>query len=274
MKTTSLFVSITILCLTGCFASFSEQRGGTSSSLVDYLYPKGEKPSVTTNEKPVLNLPLRVGLAFVPPNNYSEGLSQASQVELLEKVKATFAKEKYISDIVIIPDTYLKGGKGFDTLDQVARLHGTDIMALVSYDQISNLTDNKASIMYWTIAGAYVFKGNKNDIQTFVDTAVFDLKTRKLLFRAPGINNISNNTTLVNAEDNIRKNKETSFHAAVNDMNTNLTGELARFKERIKNEKVAEVRHYSSGGGGGISWALLIITGLFLMRGRWLFRSE
>lgn len=269
MKSISLLaISIFAFSLTGCFASFAEKRGGTSSSLVDYLYPKGEKPSVTTNEKPVLNLPLRVGIAFVPPNDYSDGLSQASQVQLLEKVKAAFSKEEYISDIVIIPDTYLRGGKGFETLDQVARLHGTDIMALVSYDQISNLSDNKASILYWTIAGAYIIKGNKNDIQTFVDTAVFDLKTRKLLFRAPGINNISNTTTLVDAEDKIRKNEEKSFNAAVDDMNINLANELTRFKERIKNEKIAEVRHSSSGGGGQINWLLLVLTGLLLISGR------
>jgi rhombotail lipoprotein len=229
------------------------------------LYPKGEKPSVVTTEKPVLTLPLRVGLAFVPSNNYSDGLSQTSQIQLLDKVKAAFSKEKYINEIVIIPDVYLKGGKGFETLDQVARLHGTDIMALVSYDQVSNLTDTKASLLYWTIAGAYVIKGNKNDIQTFVDTAVFDMKTRKLLFRAPGINNISGTTTLVEAEDKIRKNKEKSFNAAVDDMNINLNNELIRFKERIKTEKVADVRHYSSGGGGSTSWYLLLVIGSLLL---------
>jgi rhombotail lipoprotein len=91
------------------------------------------------------------------------------------------------------------------------------------------------------------------------------MKTRKLLFRAPGINNISGTTTLVEAEDKIRKNKEKSFNAAVDDMNINLNNELIRFKERIKTEKVADVRHYSSGGGGSTSWYLLLVIGSLLL---------
>ena len=60
-------------------------------------------------------------------------------------------------------------------------------MALVSYDQVANTSEKTSSLLYWTIVGAYVVKGNKNDVQTFVDTAVFDMATRKLLFRAPGV---------------------------------------------------------------------------------------
>lgn len=261
-KIVTLSLIITSLLLAGCFAGMvSEQRGGTSSSLVNFLYPNGEKPPAVTDEIPVLNLPLRVGLVFVPPTQYSDQIPLAEQIKLLDKVKAAFASEKFIREIVVIPDTYLKGGKGFSTLEQVARLHGVDVMALVSYDQVSNLTDTKASLLYWTIAGAYIVKGNKNDIQTFVDTAVFDMKTQKLLFRAPGISKIESKTTFVDAENTVRKNKQQGFVTAVDDMNINLATTLANFKERIKTEKVAVVKHSSSGGGGGlIGWYLLLLT--------------
>lgn len=260
-KFVTLSLIITSLLLAGCFAGMiNEQRGGTSSSLVNFLYPNGEKPPAVTDEIPVLNLPLRVGLAFVPSTQYDGQIPLAEQIKLLDKVKAAFADEKFIREIVVIPDTYLKGGKGFSTLEQVARLHSVDVMALVSYDQVSNLTDTKASLLYWTIAGAYIVKGNKNDIQTFVDTAVFDMKTQKLLFRAPGISKIESKTTFVDAEDTVRKNKQQGFVAAVDDMNINLATTLAHFKERIKTEKVAIVKHSSSGGGGFIAWYLLLLT--------------
>jgi len=57
------------LLLAGCFANMAQPRRGTSSSLVDFLYPAGETPPPLTDAVPRLNLPLRVGLAFVPSHN-------------------------------------------------------------------------------------------------------------------------------------------------------------------------------------------------------------
>ncbi|MEQ1704159.1 MAG: Ig-like domain repeat protein, partial [Ilumatobacteraceae bacterium] len=51
--------------------------------------------------------------------------------------------------------------------------YGLDVIALVSYDQVAHSAETTSSFLYWTIVGAYVVKGNKNDVQTFVDTAVF-----------------------------------------------------------------------------------------------------
>ena len=54
-----------LLLLGGCTSLFQlgepyGQREGVSSSLVDYLYPKGEVPPEETQGIPQLNLPLRV----------------------------------------------------------------------------------------------------------------------------------------------------------------------------------------------------------------------
>lgn len=85
---------------------------------------------------PTLKLPLRVGLAFVPPTTSggSRGyghssidvLPEALKSQLLEQVKTEFAKEKFLSEIVVIPDAYLAGRKGFDTLDAIAVHAGRD----------------------------------------------------------------------------------------------------------------------------------------------------
>ena len=95
----------------------------------------------------------------------------------------------------MIPEAYLRTGRGFPTaLEQTARLYDLDVMALVSYDQVAHSAEGRPSFLCWTIVGAYVVKGNENDVHTFVDTAVFDVPTRKLLFRAPGVSETPSNS--------------------------------------------------------------------------------
>lgn len=237
-------------------------RQGVSSSLVEYLYPKGEIPPKYDQSIPNLNLPLRIGLAFVPgPSNNVQGLSEAHKIELLEKTKQSFKGQEFIKEILIIPDTYMRSGHGFKGVDQIARLYGLDVIALVSYDQVVHLDDTKLSILYWTIAGAYFAKGSKNDVQTFVDAAIFDIDTHKLLFRAPGVNKIEDTSTLINSTEEIRKSREESFNLAMEDMTTNLRKELDSFQERIKKYKSVTISHSEgyTGGGGAIDLSLLII---------------
>ncbi|MDH4259478.1 MAG: rhombotarget lipoprotein, partial [Gammaproteobacteria bacterium] len=181
MKAASLFCVLFLIA--GCSALWGASgRQGVSSSLVDYLYPDGEVPPRQDGVVPNLALPLHVGLAFVPSRSGSDQvLTEAYRVDLLNRVKAAFAGRDYIREITVIPDAYLRSGKGFAALDQTARLYDIDVMALVSYDQVAHSDETKASFLYWTVVGAYMIKGNKNEVQTFVDTAVFDVPTRKLL---------------------------------------------------------------------------------------------
>lgn len=102
---------------------------------MDFLYPDKESRTNHVPEIPVLNLPVNVGLAFIPSNNYTtDGVHNKDQVELLERVKKSFIKYDYINRIEVIPSSYLNGGEGFSTLEQVGRLYDVDVMALVSYD--------------------------------------------------------------------------------------------------------------------------------------------
>ena len=145
-------------------------------------------------------------------------------------------------------------------MQQVARLYGVDVMALVSYDQVSTVEDNTASVLYWTIVGAYFIKGTESEIQTFVDTAVFDVRTARLLFRAPGINKENRKSTAVGLIEAQRKTSEASISAAVAHMNTNLAFELDRFRERIEEDpQVATVTYAEGWGGGSFGWLLLVI---------------
>jgi rhombotail lipoprotein len=261
----NLFLALLALSLVGCSSFWNwsgGNRSGTSSSLVDYLYPDGQIPPAFDETVPRLELPLRAGIAFVPGQSSYGTISEATRMQLLEKVKAQFLDREYISHIEVIPDTYLRSSKGITGMQQVARLYGVDVMALVSYDQVAVSEENTAGILYWTIVGAYVIKATSNEVQTFVDTAVFDVETARLLFRAPGADTTADRSTLVEAGEAVRKARDASFAAAMEQMTVNLAGELDRFQERVRSDpSVAQTEWkpgYSGGGSGG--WLALILV--------------
>ena len=136
----------------------SEARA--SSSLVSFLYPSGDEPPAE-NAIPQLKLPVRVGLAFLPTKAgpAAVGLEALRREALLERIRQRFADRKFVKDIVIVPDYYLASSRGFEGLQGVQRLYNVDVMALVSFDQVSYSDDNKWSLGYLTIVGAYVLKG-------------------------------------------------------------------------------------------------------------------
>jgi rhombotail lipoprotein len=269
----SISTVLLLLLIAGCSSlwNFSgETRSGVSSSLVDYLYPAGEVPPDIRNTIPYLKLPLRVGIAFVPGQTGRGTISEVTKMQLLETVKSNFTDRDYIEHIEVIPDTYLRSSKGLNGMQQVARLYGVDVMALVSYDQVAVSEDNPASFLYWTIVGSYVIKATSNEVQTFVDTAVFDVSTARLLFRAPGLNKTSDRSTLIESGEAVRKARDSSFSAAMDAMTQNLTVELDQFQERIKTDPQVATTEWKPGSGGGAlgTWFLLVFTGLLACRAR------
>lgn len=263
---------LVVLLIAGCSSlwNLGESRSGVSSSLVDYLYPAGEIPPDINASIPHLKLPLRVGIAFVPGQSGRSAISEATKMQLLENVKLAFKDREYIEHIEVIPDTYLRSSKGISGMQQVARLHGVDVMALVSYDQVAVSEDNPSSFLYWTIVGSYVIKATSNEVQTFVDTAVFDAATARLLFRAPGANQSTDRSTLIESDEVIRKTKDASFAEAMASMTENLAIELDKFKERIKENPEVAKTEWKPGYGGGATefWFLLGLTGLLACRAR------
>lgn len=270
MKTTTwLGMMASVFLLSSCSMLVSQQSGkqSVSSSLMDFLYPNKEARAVHSAEVPLLTLPVKVGISFVPSTGFQkEAVHSKDQYELLEKVKAAFVQYDYIDRIEVIPSTYLAGGDGFNTLEQVGRLYDVDVMALVSYDQVTQSVENNAALLYWTIVGMYVIPGNENTVQTFVDTAVFDIKSRKMLFRAPGISKLEKRTTAIGIDETLAEKSMQGFDLAVTDMTKNLDDELARFKVRVKEEKIAKVEHSNNYSGGtiDIQFGLLLLIMLFI----------
>ena len=263
-----ILATLVVFMIGGCSWWFTDTntRTGVSSSLVDYLYPRGEVPPPPAENIPQLELPIRVGLAFVPGTGKA-ALTEAQRHDLLARVKAAFMDRDFIETIEIIPETYLRQGDGFETLEGVARLYRVQAIALVSYDQVAFVGDAGSSLWYWTIVGAYVVKGSEHEVQTFVDTAVFDLGTHTLLFRAPGADRMESKSTLVDAAEIRRDTMSESFERAMADMTVNLDAELDRFRTRVKEEQVAVVTYkpgHEKSGGGATDPVSIVLLALVL----------
>ena len=264
--TIRLIILISIpLFLTGCsvLGYNPDREKTTSSSLVDYLYPEGTVKISHEDDVPVIKLPVNVGIAFVPSNNWRTVLDENTQMTLLKKVKSRFEEHSYVNRIELIPSIYLKQGKGFTTLNQVARMHEVEVMALVSYDQLVRNYEKEASLLYWTIVGMYLVQGNENTTRTFVDTAVFDVHSQTLLFRAPGASQSRDRTTAIELREVSDQQALDGFENAFTNMTSNLETELEQFTKRVQEEKVIKIEHKPGYSGGSLQWYL--ICGLFFL---------
>ena len=259
----AFIILLLVVFLSGCAGLQTRTR----SSVVDYLYP-GASETIVQPSIPVLNLPLKVGIAFVPEKpdrtkgkNFwqagvgGDALTEANKTDLLEKVASNFRQHKFVSEIEVIPSAYLTAGGGFSNLDQIRTMYGIDVIALVSYDQVQFTDEGWLSFTYWTVIGAYLVSGEKNDTSTMLDTAVFDIQSRKMLFRAPGTSNIKGSTTPLNLNVALRADSMESFEVATDNMIANLDKQLSGLRAKIKKNpekvKVIYSKAYSSGGYSG-----------------------
>lgn len=268
----SRFLRLSVLvCVALAFAGCvfgPRKRADRSSSIVEYLYP-GETNPLAPAELPVLKLPLRVGVAFVPSLYGADGgqwrqpgLSEMEKSQLLSRVAQAFRDQEFIASIEVLPTTYLRPRGGFENLDQIKRMLNLDVVALVSYDQVQFTDQNRRSLAYWTIVGAYIFRGNMNDTQTLMEAAVYDVSSRQLLFRAPGASHVHASASLHQVNEKLRRDSSTSLQMATDEMINNLRQQLDDFRRRVKEapDAVAKIERRPGYGGGsfGGGWALAL----------------
>ena len=264
LKAGYFLILIAVICsvlITGC-VTHSERH--TAASVVDFLYPDVKDPVVTPGI-PVLKLPLRVGIAFVPGAAYGSGLTEQKKMDLMKQVANRFKSYPFIKDIELIPTAYLRNKGGFANLEQIRTMYGVDVVALVSYDQVQFTDQGLLSLTYWTIVGAYVVPGEMNDTQTMLDTVVVDISSKQMLFRAPGVDHVKGRSTPVNLSEQLRIDSDASFGKAANQMIENLDQQLAAFKDKVKEHpddyKVVRTAEYQARTGGGsldIVWIVLV----------------
>jgi len=249
----------------------SHTHAHNSSSLVEFLYPNGKVPP-PENSIPQLRVPLRVGLAFLPSSGPESvtSLDAAAKEALLERVRQRFQSRKFIADIVLIPDYYLAGHRGFDGLQGVQRLNNLDLMALVSYDQVTHEDNNNWSLGYLTIVGMYMLKGNRHDVSTLVDLAVVDPATRSLVLRAGGTDTGHGNSTFIDEQRETRMVGSRSFSAATDQMIDHFDTALTQFEADVRAGKAnVQIVHKNgaagaAGGGGKFEWPALLALAMIL----------
>lgn len=261
-----LLLTLLVFSLVSCA---SVQTVNRKSSVVNYLYPSSEEivePSI-----PHLRLPLRVGIAFVPDTVPTHVFNEAKKHALLTRVADSFRDLEFVKSIELIPSAYLRPQGSFTNLSQIKTMYGVDVIALVSYDQVQFTDEGFLSLSYWTIIGAYIVAGEKNDTNTLIDTVVYDIESRKLLFRAPGTSLVRGMATPVNLSEELRDDSLKGFDLATEEMITNLKLELQRFKDRVK-EAPEEVQisykpNYSGGGAfGPLSGVIALLAVLMIYR--------
>lgn len=243
-----------------------------SSSVVNYLYPDKNQP-VETAQIPTLSLPLRVGVAFVPETtNRHAGFTETDKSQLLKQISSHFIKHEFVRSIEILPSVYLTPGGSFENLDQIRTMYSIDVIALVAYDQTQFTDEGLASISYWTLVGAYIIPGEKNDTHTMVDAVVYDIESRKMLFRAPGTSHIKGLSTPINLSEELRDDSVEGFQVASEDLVRNLDEQLELFRQKVKEAPQDYRIVHRSGyvGGGSIDPAFLVIVVLLAGCSAWL----
>ena len=209
----ALICCMTLLCCASCVV----QQRQIKSSALDFLYPEGSEaiPARDVN----LTLPLRVGLGFAPAGSQRHTVFDETQKQaLLERVAEAFESRDYIGFVEVVRRSHLEAGGGFANLDQLVSAFGIDVMALISYDQFQFSETGKASWAYWTLIGAYVVKGERNETRTMMDAVVYDIPSRAMLFHASGQSSQTARSTPIDQQKKLRMESEESFASAIDDL--------------------------------------------------------
>ncbi|MBI2498565.1 MAG: rhombotarget lipoprotein [Opitutae bacterium] len=276
--TSALLVLLT-LGLAGCIGFRGTRRHHEASSVVQFLYPDRNQPFIQP-QIPTLRLPLRVGVAFIPAGlpdgrgayyRVAANFTEQQKTELLRKVAAQFKTLPFVQSIEIIPTTYLRPGGGFENLDQLRAMMGLDVVALIAYDQTQSSSETEASIAYWTIVGAYIVPAQRNSTHTLMEAVVYDIRSRSLLFRAPGTSTVRNHTTLFRNDYELKKDSAAGINEASAQLTANLAQELELFKVHAKEEpSTVKIEHKPGYTGGGAidAWfaglLVLLLAGRFV----------
>jgi len=273
MRFRIVLIAAACLALTGCL-SFGYGRRQYRSNLLDYLNPRNTEAR-RVNAPSRLQLPLRIGIAFVPAGN--SPIDAESEQRLLEIVRKAFSGREWVRDIRTIPSAYLLPHGGYDNLEQVSRMFGVDVMALVSVDQIQYNDPTALSILYLTIVGQYVLPGDRDDTRTLIDVAVLDVTSRNFLLRAPGTSRIRGFNTPIDSARRLRGKSDEGLRLAMLDLTKNLDAAVSSFKADVAAGQRADVdiitREGKSVRGGGafdpLAVLLVVVAAAAIKCGAW-----
>ena len=228
-----IILILVVILLSSCSMFGHEKvRHSRTTSLVNFLYPDGKIPDDLS--APILRLPLRVGLAYIPSIDNNSHIEPRLKLELLNAIKQQFEGRRYIQNIEIIPEMYISNRQNSNQLQQIQQLYQLDVIALVSYDQIVNRKENLLAITYLTIVGNYIFPGSHFNVSTLLDMALIDLNSQRLLFRAAGSHGSKGTTAEAYTRHQYDQHQNEDFAVAMDKLRTQLSFELQSFEQRLR----------------------------------------
>ncbi|MBA4177697.1 MAG: hypothetical protein C0505_14245 [Leptothrix sp. (in: Bacteria)] len=143
-----LLALLLLLLVFGAMAGCASMEGNTRqrqvASMPGFPFPGKEAP-VASGEAALIDVPLRIGVAFVPGNSGKAAfrLAETDRPRLAGQVRNALANYALGHAIEAVPALYLEPGGGFDNLDRVAKLPRPDVIALISCDQVQFSGANK-----------------------------------------------------------------------------------------------------------------------------------
>ena len=232
---------IMVLCLmallasiVSCVNSQPKLQSHYKTSMIRFLGPDDSLTEAQKAIVPTITVPLKVGFAFAPSLDYGKGFPEEERMELMQEIASHFREFKFVEAIELIPSLYLEEGGGFANLDKLKQLFDIDVIMLLSYDQSQFHDTGALSITYWTIIGAYIVEGEKNDTHTLMDAALFHIPSRKMLFRASGTDHIKSRATPINLSEEAREDSLAGFRQASIELTSNLQLKLYEFRKVIR----------------------------------------
>jgi rhombotail lipoprotein len=242
IKRFGLLAIAACVALAGCASMEATTKQRQVASVLTFLFPGSDQPPPASDKVAVIDVPFRIGVAFVPDQaDAAFRLSEADRLKLASQVRDAFAKYPFIREIEAVPSMYLEPGGGFANLDRVAALLRLDVIALISYDQVQHAGATGWSFLYWTGIGAYVIEGDKYDVLTALETTVFDIRSRRLLMRAAGTDTIKGTATMIGFSEAARAARTQSFDRSITQMIGNLHREVKAFRERAPKDPMIKL---------------------------------
>ncbi len=238
----SKFIILMPLVLMGGCATSTDYR----TSTVQFLYSDKKKASETV-QIPILSLPIKVGIAFVPETGQyqaSDGrrllptlssLTENDKMSLMEEIGGQLRKYEFVKSVVQIPSDYMFTDGGFDNLERVRTTFNVDVITLVSFNQSQFVDKDISAIAYLTVIGAFLVPGEKNETHTVLDAVCYHIPSRKMILGATGSSDIKSRATPLNILDQVREDSLEGFRQANKNLSVNFDQQLALLGSKICN---------------------------------------
>jgi len=232
MKYTAIILMACFVFCSGCASYNSGLRTvQKQSNLASFLF-SGNQPQAPAQKAP-LQLPAKVGIAFVPGDPASSNLPDTTKKEVIEAVRSQLAKHtKYVAGAQSIPSIYLTPSGGVQNLEQVAQQFGVDVIVILGANQLQKHERNSlAAFLDVTIIGQYLIPGNTVDTATVLEAAVYHVPSRALIFRTDGANQKTSRSTRYGSSQTAQNDSASSILDASKKLVVSIGEALVGFEE-------------------------------------------